>query len=49
MKDILISDFKARCIKLLKDVKNNKSPIKATLRGATLAIVYPVEAIDART
>jgi len=44
MKDILISEFKAKCIKLLKNVNKSKQPIRVTLRGEPLVIVYPVEA-----
>ena len=43
MKDILISEFKAKCIQLLKDVNKFKTPIQVTLRGEPLVIVYPVE------
>lgn len=43
MKEILISEFKAKCIKLLKDVKRTNAPLTITLRGKPLAIVYPAE------
>ena len=42
MKTILISEFKAKCIGLLKNVQKTKEPILVTLRGAPIARVEPV-------
>jgi antitoxin (DNA-binding transcriptional repressor) of toxin-antitoxin stability system len=39
MKTILISDFKARCIAVLKEVERSGEPIVVTLRGRPLARV----------
>ncbi|PYJ69484.1 MAG: hypothetical protein DME54_12490 [Verrucomicrobia bacterium] len=33
MKTIPVSEFKAKCIELLKDVQKTKEPILVTLRG----------------
>jgi prevent-host-death family protein len=37
----LISEFKARCIELLKQVHNSGRPILVTLRGKPLVRVLP--------
>lgn len=42
MKTVLISEFKAKCIGLLKDVQKTKEPILVTLRGKPIARVEPV-------
>jgi prevent-host-death family protein len=42
VKTILISEFKAKCIGLLKNVQKTKEPILVTLRGAPIARVEPV-------
>ncbi len=42
MKTVLISEFKARCIKMLKEVQKNGKPLLVTLRGEPIARVEPV-------
>jgi prevent-host-death family protein len=42
MKTILISEFKAKCIGLLKQVQKTKRPLVVTLRGKPLARVEPI-------
>jgi prevent-host-death family protein len=42
MKTILISEFKAKCIGLLKEVQKTKKPLVITLRGKPLARVEPI-------
>ena len=43
MKRILISQFKARCIELLKQVQGTRQPLVVTLRGKPVAKVVPFE------
>ena len=40
---MLISDFKARCIELIKRVQATRQPLIVTLRGRPLAKVVPFE------
>jgi len=42
MKTVLISEFKAKCIKMLKEVQKNGKPLLVTLRGEPIARVEPV-------
>ena len=42
MKTIKISEFKARCIGILKSLARNREPIVITHRGKPLARVEPV-------
>jgi prevent-host-death family protein len=42
MKTILVSEFKAKCIGLLKEVQKTKKPLVITLRGKPLARVEPI-------
>jgi len=42
MKTMLISDFKAKCIAVLKEVQREGEPVVVTLRGRPLARVEPV-------
>jgi prevent-host-death family protein len=42
VKTVLISEFKAKCIGLLKSVQKTKEPILVTLRGKPIARVEPV-------
>jgi prevent-host-death family protein len=43
MERVLISDFKARCIELIKRVQATRQPLIVTLRGRPLAKVIPFE------
>jgi prevent-host-death family protein len=42
VKTVLISEFKAKCIKMLKEVQKNGKPLTVTLRGVPIARVEPV-------
>jgi prevent-host-death family protein len=42
VKTILVSEFKAKCIGLLKQVQKTKKPLVVTLRGKPLARVEPI-------
>ncbi|HTM22647.1 MAG TPA: type II toxin-antitoxin system Phd/YefM family antitoxin [Kofleriaceae bacterium] len=44
VKEISISEFKATCLALLKQVKRTGQPIVVTLRGEPLVEVVPVRA-----
>lgn len=41
MKSMILSDFKARCIAVLKEVQRSGEPIVVTRRGKPLARVEP--------
>jgi prevent-host-death family protein len=41
MKTMLISDFKAKCIAVLKEVARSGEPVVVTLRGRPMARVEP--------
>jgi prevent-host-death family protein len=43
MKVITVSEFKAKCTELLKNVQRTEEPIIVTLRGKPLARVEPIE------
>ena len=42
MKTVSISEFKAKCIQLLKEVQKNGKPLLVTLRCEPIARVEPV-------
>ncbi len=42
MKTIMISDFKARCISILKEAQRKHEPVLITRRGHPLARIEPV-------
>ena len=42
MKTMVISEFKAKCIRLVKDVNRRKQPLLLTLRGVPVATVEPI-------
>lgn len=42
MKTMLISEFKAKCIAVLKEVQRTREPLVVTLRGKPLVTVQPV-------
>jgi prevent-host-death family protein len=42
VKTVLISEFKAKCIKMLKEVQKNGKPLTVTLRGEPIARVEPI-------
>ena len=41
MKTMLVSEFKAKCIAVLKDVQRTGEPIVVTLRGQPMVRVLP--------
>ena len=43
MKTMLVSEFKAKCIALLKEVRRTREPMLITLRGQPLVTVQPVD------
>jgi prevent-host-death family protein len=43
MDRVLISEFKARCIQLIKRVQTTRRPLIVTLRGRPIAKVVPFE------
>ena len=43
MKTMLVSEFKAKCIAVLKEVQRTREPLVVTLRGTPLVTVQPVE------
>jgi prevent-host-death family protein len=43
MEKVLISEFKARCIELLKRVQATRLPLVVTLRGQPIAKVVPFD------
>jgi len=43
MRTMLVSEFKAKCIAILKDVQRTREPVLITLRGKPLAAVQPVK------
>ena len=44
MKTLTITEFKAKCIALLKEVERTQKPLVVTLRGKPIARVSPPEA-----
>jgi prevent-host-death family protein len=43
MKSMLVSEFKAKCLAVLKEVQRTREPLLITLRGKPLATLQPVE------
>lgn len=43
MKTMRISEFKARCIAVLKEVQRTREPVTVTLRGKPIVAVRPAE------
>jgi len=41
MKTVVISEFKAKCIALLKEINRSGEPLTVTLRGKPLARIEP--------
>ncbi len=41
MKTIVISEFKAKCIALLKEINRSGEPLTVTLRGKPIATIGP--------
>ena len=45
MRTMLISEFKATCIRTLKDVQRTRRPLQVTLRGKPLVTIRPADAL----
>jgi len=45
MKTMLVSEFKAKCIAVLKEVQRTREPLVITLRGKPLVTVRPAESL----
>ena len=45
MRTLQVSKFKAGCLGLLKEVHSTGDPLAVTLRGKTLAIIQPPDAM----
>jgi prevent-host-death family protein len=45
--EIAISEFKAKCLSLVKEVQKTKTPLRVTRRGKALADVVPVSSEEA--
>ena len=45
MKTMLVSEFKARCIAVLKEVHRSREPMIVTLRGKPLVTIQPFAAL----
>lgn len=41
MREIAVSEFKAKCLSLLEEVKKTKTPLRITRRGIPIADVVP--------
>jgi prevent-host-death family protein len=48
MKEIAISEFKAKCLALLDEVQKTRQPIRVSRRGRPIAEVGPPSPIDNR-
>jgi prevent-host-death family protein len=48
MKEVAISEFKAKCLALLDQVQKTKKPIRITRRGKPIAEVVPPSPASAR-
>ena len=48
MKEIAISEFKAKCLAILDEVEKTKQPIRVTRRGRPIAEVGPPAPINNR-
>ena len=46
MKTLQVSKFKEGCLRLLKEVRSTGDPLAVTLRGKTLAIIQPPDAMS---
>ena len=42
MRTMVISEFKAKCIRVVKDVNKRKQPLLLTIRGIPVATVEPI-------
>jgi prevent-host-death family protein len=50
MKEVAISEFKAKCLALLQEVQKTKKPLRVTRRGKPIAdVVPPAPPADSRS
>jgi len=49
MRNVQISEFKAKCLALLEEVSKTKKPIRVTRFGKPIADVVPPELVQERT
>jgi len=49
MRDVAISEFKAKCLAMLEEVEKTKQPIRVTKFGRPIAEVVPVTPQQKRT
>lgn len=49
MKEVAISEFKAKCLALIDQVEKTKQPIRITRRGKVVAEVGPSKPTDDRS
>ncbi|HCE44531.1 MAG TPA: type II toxin-antitoxin system prevent-host-death family antitoxin [Lentisphaeria bacterium] len=48
METMVISEFKAKCIRVMKDINRTKHPLIITIRGVPVARIEPVRSKGAR-
>jgi prevent-host-death family protein len=48
IKEVAISEFKAKCLALLEQVRKTKQPIRVTRHGKPVAEIVPSTALDDR-
>lgn len=44
---MLISEFKAKAIRCLKEVQEHREPLQISIRGKPLAVIYPADTAPA--
>ncbi|HEY1677005.1 MAG TPA: type II toxin-antitoxin system Phd/YefM family antitoxin [Candidatus Sulfotelmatobacter sp.] len=49
MKEVAISEFKAKCLALIDQVEKTKQPLRITRRGKVVAEVGPAKPTDDRS
>ncbi len=48
METMVISEFKAKCIRVVKDINRTKHPLVITLRGVPVARIEPIRSKGAK-
>lgn len=49
MKEVAISEFKAKCLSMIEQIEKTKQPIRITRRGKVVAEVGPAKPTDDRS
>jgi prevent-host-death family protein len=49
MKEVAISEFKAKCLSLLEEVRKTRQPLRVTRHGEPVAEIVPPTAVMDRT